>query len=85
MRCNIFLGYISNLISSGLREVILHLVKHKHVACIVTTAGGIGKTYLADFSLDSVDLRRDGGWGSSIAIHTQGYIASWKGGRPSVR
>ncbi|KAN0116046.1 DHS-like NAD/FAD-binding domain containing protein [Russula decolorans] len=67
-RCNIFLGYTSNLISSGLREVILHLVKHKHVACIVTTAGGIeedfikclGKTYLADFYLDGADLRRRG-------------------------
>ncbi len=41
MCCNIFLGYTSNLISSGLGEVILHLVKHTHVACIVTTAGGI--------------------------------------------
>jgi Deoxyhypusine synthase len=67
-RCNIFLGYTSNLISSGLREVFLYLVKHKHVACIVTTAGGIeedfikclGKTYLADFSLDGADLRRRG-------------------------
>jgi deoxyhypusine synthase len=67
-RCNIFLGYTSNLISSGLREVILYLVKHKHVACIVTTAGGIeedfikclGKTYLADFNLDGAELRRRG-------------------------
>jgi len=67
-RCNIFLGYTSNLISSGLREVILYLVKHKHVAAIVTTAGGIeedfikclGKTYLADFNLDGADLRRRG-------------------------
>ncbi|KZT13091.1 Deoxyhypusine synthase [Laetiporus sulphureus 93-53] len=67
-RCNIFLGYTSNLISSGLREVILHLVKHKHVRAIVTTAGGIeedfikclGKTYLADFNLDGADLRQKG-------------------------
>ncbi|KAG6873305.1 hypothetical protein C0995_000458 [Termitomyces sp. Mi166 len=67
-RCNIFLGYTSNLISSGLREVILYLVKHKHVAVLVTTAGGIeedfikclGKTYLADFHLDGADLRRRG-------------------------
>jgi deoxyhypusine synthase len=67
-RCNIFLGYTSNLISSGLREVILYLVKHKHVAAIVTTAGGIeedfikclGKTYLGDFTLDGADLRRRG-------------------------
>ena len=67
-RCSIFLGYTSNLVSSGLREVILHLVKQKHVAVLVTTAGGIeedfikclGKTYLADFNLDGADLRRKG-------------------------
>ena len=67
-RCNIFLGYTSNLISSGLREIILYLVKHKHVSAIVTTAGGIeedfikclGKTYLADFHMDGADLRRRG-------------------------
>ncbi|EGN93073.1 hypothetical protein SERLA73DRAFT_190246 [Serpula lacrymans var. lacrymans S7.3] len=67
-RCNIFLGYTSNLISSGLREIILYLVKHKHVAAIVTTAGGIeedfikclGKTYLADFNMDGADLRKRG-------------------------
>jgi deoxyhypusine synthase len=67
-RCKIFLGYTSNLISSGLREVILHLVKHKHVAAIVTTAGGIeedfikclGKTYLADFYMDGAQLYEQG-------------------------
>ncbi|KAF8529194.1 Deoxyhypusine synthase [Hysterangium stoloniferum] len=67
-KCTVFLGYTSNLISSGLREVILYLVKHKHVSAIVTTAGGIeedfikclGKTYLADFDLDGADLRRRG-------------------------
>ncbi|KAJ7507763.1 Deoxyhypusine synthase [Mycena galericulata] len=67
-RCNVFLGYTSNLISSGLREVILHLVKHKHVSVLVTTAGGIeedfikclGKTYLAEFNLDGADLRKRG-------------------------
>ncbi|KAI0774113.1 Deoxyhypusine synthase [Fomes fomentarius] len=67
-QCNVFLGYTSNLISSGLREIILYLVKHKHVSAIVTTAGGIeedfikclGKTYLADFNMDGADLRRRG-------------------------
>ncbi|KAF8558935.1 Deoxyhypusine synthase [Imleria badia] len=67
-RCNVFLGYTSNLISSGLREIILYLVKHKHVSAIVTTAGGIeedfikclGKTYLADFNMDGTDLRKRG-------------------------
>ncbi|KIP09167.1 hypothetical protein PHLGIDRAFT_68073 [Phlebiopsis gigantea 11061_1 CR5-6] len=67
-RCNVFLGYTSNLISSGLREIILHLVKHKHVSAITTTAGGIeedfikclGKTYLADYNLDGASLRQRG-------------------------
>ncbi|EJD00902.1 Deoxyhypusine synthase [Fomitiporia mediterranea MF3/22] len=67
-RCRVFLGYTSNLISSGLREIFLYLVKHKHVSAIVTTAGGIeedfvkclGKTYLADWNLDGADLRRRG-------------------------
>ncbi|TFK28772.1 deoxyhypusine synthase [Coprinopsis marcescibilis] len=67
-RCNIFLGYTSNLVSSGLREVILYLVKHKLVSVLVTTAGGIeedyikclGKTYLADFNLDGATLRKQG-------------------------
>lgn len=67
-RCNIFLGYTSNLISSCLREVIRYLVKHKHVSVPVTTAGGIeedfikclGKTYLGDFHLSGADLRNRG-------------------------
>jgi len=67
-RCSVFLGYTSNLISSGLREIFLYLVKHKHVQAIVTTAGGIeedfikclGKTYLADFNLDGAELRKKG-------------------------
>ncbi|MBI4162298.1 MAG: deoxyhypusine synthase [Candidatus Aenigmarchaeota archaeon] len=37
----IFLGFTSNMISSGVREAILHLVKNKMVHVIVTTAGGI--------------------------------------------
>ena len=67
-RCNVFLGYTSNLISSGLREVFRFLVKHRHVSAIVTTAGGIeedfikclGYTYLADFDLNGAELRRKG-------------------------
>jgi deoxyhypusine synthase len=67
-KCTIFLGYTSNLISSGLREVIRYLVQNKQVSCIVTTAGGIeedfikclGKTYLADFNLDGAELRKKG-------------------------
>ncbi|KAI9763039.1 MAG: Deoxyhypusine synthase [Chaenotheca gracillima] len=54
----IFLGYTSNLISSGLRETLRYLVQHKHVSAIVTTAGGVEEdlikclapTYLGSFS-----------------------------------
>ncbi|KAK4056670.1 Deoxyhypusine synthase [Microbotryomycetes sp. JL221] len=70
-RCNIFLGFTSNLVSSGLREVIKFLVKHKYVSCLVTTAGGIeedlikclGPTYVTpggEFNLNGADLRRRG-------------------------
>lgn len=56
------------MISSGLREVILYLVKHNHIAAIVTTAGGVeedfikclGKTYLADWNLNGAELRQKG-------------------------
>ncbi|KAF2858751.1 Deoxyhypusine synthase [Piedraia hortae CBS 480.64] len=37
----IFLGYTSNLVSSGLRETIRWLVQHRYVSAIVTTAGGV--------------------------------------------
>ncbi|KLU92868.1 deoxyhypusine synthase [Magnaporthiopsis poae ATCC 64411] len=64
----IFLGYTSNLISSGLRGVFRYLVQHKHVSCIVTTAGGIeedfikclGDTYMSSFSAAGADLRKKG-------------------------
>lgn len=42
----VFLGYTSNIISSGLREVIAYLVKHKKVDVIVTTAGGIEEDFI---------------------------------------
>ena len=37
----IFLGYTSNMVSSGIREVIKYLVKNKMVHVLVTTAGGV--------------------------------------------
>ena len=37
----IFLSFTSNMISSGLREIITFLVKHKIVHVIVTSAGGV--------------------------------------------
>lgn len=66
--CTIFLGYTSNLISSGLRDTIRLLVKNKLVDCIVTTAGGVEEdfikclapTYVGDFNLDGKTLRTRG-------------------------
>ncbi|KAI9742395.1 MAG: Deoxyhypusine synthase [Claussenomyces sp. TS43310] len=64
----IFLGYTSNLISSGLRGTLRYLVQHKHVSAIVTTAGGIeedlikclGDTYIGSFSTPGAELRAKG-------------------------
>ncbi|KAJ7989361.1 hypothetical protein DPEC_G00303730 [Dallia pectoralis] len=66
--CTIFLGYTSNLISSGVRESIRYLAQHKMVDVIVTTAGGIEEdfikclapTYLGEFSLSGKELRQRG-------------------------
>jgi deoxyhypusine synthase len=65
------LGYTSNLISSGLREIIRFLVQNKYISGIVTTAGGIeedlikclGATYLAPegrFDVGGAGLRKRG-------------------------
>ncbi|CCI49771.1 unnamed protein product [Albugo candida] len=67
-KCTIFLGYTSNLISSGLRENIRFLAQHKLVDVIVTTAGGIeedfikclGDTFVGDFDMQGAGLRRRG-------------------------
>ncbi|PKA62119.1 Deoxyhypusine synthase [Apostasia shenzhenica] len=68
VRCKIFLGFTSNLISSGVRDIIRYLVEHKMVDVLVTTAGGIEEdlikclapTYRGDFSLPGAYLRSKG-------------------------
>lgn len=67
-KSTIFLGYTSNLISSGLRDTLRYLVQHKHVSAIVATAGGIEEdiikclapTFLGEFSLKGSKLREEG-------------------------
>lgn len=64
----IFLGYTSNMVSSGNREIIRYLVEHKKVDVLVTTAGGIeedfikclGDFVLGDFRADGATLRKKG-------------------------
>lgn len=66
--CTIFLGFTSNIISSGVRDVIRYLAQHNMVDCIVTTAGGVEEdfikclapTYVGDFHLSGRDLRDRG-------------------------
>jgi len=68
VRTKIFLGFTSNLISSGVRESILYLVKNRMVDVLVTTAGGVeedfikcmAKTYLGDFNMRGKELREKG-------------------------
>ena len=55
-KATIYLGYTSNLVTSGLREVFKYLAKNKKINVIVTTAGGIEEDIikcLGDFKLGS--------------------------------
>lgn len=52
----IYLGYTSNMVSSGLRDIFRYLAEHKMVDVIVTSAGGIEEDFikcLGDFKLGS--------------------------------
>ncbi len=67
-KATIFLGYTSNMVSSGLREIFRYLVQHKKVHVVVTTAGGVeediikclGDFILGDFRAPGMELRRKG-------------------------
>lgn len=67
-KCKIFLGYTSNMVSSGLRETLRYLVEHKMVDVVVTTAGGVEEdlikcssdTLVGSFNLDGSRLRERG-------------------------
>ncbi|KAK3018435.1 hypothetical protein RJ639_004252 [Escallonia herrerae] len=68
VRCKVFLGFTSNLVSSGVRDTIRYLVEHHMVDVVVTTAGGVEEdlikclapTYKGDFSLPGAALRSKG-------------------------
>lgn len=67
-KCKIFLGYTSNLISSGLRETFCFLAKNRLVDVIVSSAGGIEEdfikclapTYTGEFFFRGAELRKKG-------------------------
>jgi deoxyhypusine synthase len=64
----VYLGYTSNMVSSGLRDVFRFLVKHNKVNVVVTTTGGIeediikclGHFVLGEFNTDGKKLREKG-------------------------
>ncbi|KAG6431724.1 hypothetical protein SASPL_109807 [Salvia splendens] len=68
VRCKVFLGFTSNLTSSGIRDIIRFLVQHRMVDVVVTTAGGVEEdlvkclapTYRGEFSLPGAVLRSKG-------------------------
>ena len=64
----VFMGYTSNIVSSGLREIIAHLAKFKKMDVIVTTAGGVEEDFIkclkpfiiGDWDLKGAYLREKG-------------------------
>ena len=67
-RCTIFLGYVSNTVTSGLREIVRYLCQHKMVDAIVTTTGAIEEDFIkltnnfhiGDFSFKGAELYKQG-------------------------
>ena len=67
-KVTIFLGYTSNVVSSGLREIIAYLTQRKLVHVLVTTAGGVEEDIiktlkpfvLSSFEQDNKALRTKG-------------------------
>lgn len=67
-KCTIYLGYTSNMVSSGLRDIFRYLAEHKLVDVIVTTAGGVEEDIikciepflLGSFEADGAELRKKG-------------------------
>ncbi|MBI2578232.1 MAG: deoxyhypusine synthase [Candidatus Aenigmarchaeota archaeon] len=82
-KATIFLGYTSNMVSSGLREVIAYLVKNRYVDVLVTTAGGVEEDViktlrpfvLGSFRMDDRKLREAGiNRIGNILVPTECYI-----------
>eukprot|EP00469_Lotharella_globosa_P008337 CAMPEP_0167781766 /NCGR_PEP_ID=MMETSP0111_2-20121227/6119_1 /TAXON_ID=91324 /ORGANISM="Lotharella globosa, Strain CCCM811" /LENGTH=425 /DNA_ID=CAMNT_0007672473 /DNA_START=12 /DNA_END=1289 /DNA_ORIENTATION=+ len=67
-KCTIFMGYTSNMVSCGNREVIRFLLEHKLISAVVTTGGAIEEDimkcynphYMGDFKLSGRELRLKG-------------------------
>lgn len=64
----IYLGYTSNMVTSGMRDIFRYLAQHKMINVIVTSAGGVeedlikclGDFKLGDFRAIGSELRKKG-------------------------
>jgi deoxyhypusine synthase len=83
-KVRIFLGYTSNMVTTGNREIIRYLVKNRLVDVLVTTTGGIEEDFiktikpfiLGDFRVNGADLRERGiNRAGNIFIPNDRYIA----------
>jgi deoxyhypusine synthase len=90
----IFLGYTSNMVTTGNRDIIRYLVEHRLVDVLVTTAGGVEEDFikvktpfiLGDFRADGAELRRHGvNRAGNIFIPNDGYIEFEKFFQPVLK
>ena len=90
----IFFGCNSNMITSGLREIIRWLVENKKINIFVTTGGGIeedlikclGDFYLGSFGADGAKLRENGiNRTGNIFIPNDRYLAFEKFVQPVLK
>lgn len=79
----IYLGYTSNMVTTGMREIIRYLVEHKLVDYLVTTAGGIEEDFikcmgdfkLGEFNLNGSELRDKGiNRAGNILVPNERYV-----------
>ncbi len=82
-KATIFLGFTSNITTSGLRDIITYLVRHRLVHFLVTTTGGLeedlikthGKFLHGSFEANGAHLRENGvNRSGNIFVPNERYI-----------
>lgn len=79
----VYFGCTSNIISSGMREIVKYMAKNKYFEVFVCTGGGIEEdiikclspTYIGEFDLDGKSLRENG-WNriGNLVIRDKNYF-----------
>jgi deoxyhypusine synthase len=78
VKATVYLGYASNVTTSGLREIIRYLAQHKLVDAVFTTAGGIEEDfmkcfedfYLGEFDMKGTDMLKRGIYRTGNLVNT---------------